>query len=162
MSRLQNFRRKPIALLDGFAVQAATIADATPYAAIPLQAPPRISAGDPMPHGTDAVLPLDAVIHDGGGAAAIASVAPGEGVLPAGGDAMPDTPLRRAGSRVRSLDIPAMSALGIGRVSIRVPRIGIGFAGTIGPFSVHAAVSNAGPKYLRCRRRSGRQCCTAG
>ena len=90
----------PIALRDGFAVEAAAIADASPYAPLPFASPPRrIDAGEPLPAGTDAVAPLDAVMLRGDRAEAIAAVAPGEGVLPAGGDATPRTPLRRAGER---------------------------------------------------------------
>jgi molybdopterin biosynthesis enzyme len=49
-------------------------------------------------------------------------VAPGDGVLPAGGDAMPGA-LRLAGARLRRLDVALMQALGVERVMIREPRV---------------------------------------
>jgi molybdopterin biosynthesis enzyme len=83
----------------------------------------RIDAGDAMPSGTDAVAPLDAIALRGDRAEAIAAIAPGEGVLQAGGDAAPTTVLRRAGARLRAIDVAAMAAAGIAEVSIRSPRI---------------------------------------
>src|SRR5580692_7415969 len=97
----------PIALLDGYAVEAAAMADAGPYAPLPLPSKPqRVNAGEPLPPGTDAV-------------------APGEGTLPAGGDAASDKPLRRAGERLRGLDVAAMAAAGIADVAVREPRLHI-------------------------------------
>jgi molybdopterin molybdotransferase len=81
---------RPIALRDGFAVAAAELADAGPYAPLPLSLTARrIDTGEALPNGTDAVAPLDAIALRGDRAEAIAAVAPGEGVLPAGGDAAP-------------------------------------------------------------------------
>ena len=79
---------RPIALRDGFAVAAAEIADAGPYAPMPLTLTARrIDTGDLLPRGTDAVAPLDAIALRGTRAEAVAGVAPGDGVLAAGGDA---------------------------------------------------------------------------
>jgi molybdopterin biosynthesis enzyme len=83
----------------------------------------RIDAGEPLPGATDAVLPLDAVVQRADRAEAVATVAAGDGVLPAGGDARTRTPLRRAGERVRAIDIAIMAAAGIKDVTIRAPRI---------------------------------------
>jgi molybdopterin biosynthesis enzyme len=116
----------PIALCDGFAVAAAAIVDAGPYAPIPFASlPHRIVAGEPLPAGTDAVMPLDAVTFRGHRAEAIAAVSPGEGMLPAGGDAGPLAPLRRAGERLRDLDIAVMAAAGVAGATIRSPRLRI-------------------------------------
>jgi molybdopterin biosynthesis enzyme len=116
----------PIALRDGFAVTAAAIADASPYAPLPFAAMPRrIDAGEPLPGGSDAVAPLDAVNIRGDRAEAIAAIAPGEGVLAAGGDALARTPLRRAGERLRGVDVAALTAAGITEVSVRQPRLRI-------------------------------------
>jgi molybdopterin molybdotransferase len=115
-----------IALRDGFAVEAAAIADAGPYTPVPLTLiARRIDAGDAMPSGTDAVAPLDAVVLRGDRAEAIAAIAPGEGVLQAGGDAAPATVLRRAGTRLRAIDVAVVAAAGIAEVSIRSPRIAV-------------------------------------
>ncbi len=116
----------PIALRDGFAVEANTIADASSYTPVPLPLPiRRIDVGEPMPEGTDAVLPFDAVIPRGEQAEAVASVFAGEGMLPAGGDAAPHSLMRRAGERMRSIDITAVDAAGIKSVLIRQPRIAV-------------------------------------
>ncbi len=121
---------RPIALRDGFPVDAATVADAGPYAPVPL--PPtarRIDVGEALPSDTDAVLPLDAVTLRGHRAEAVAAVTAGEGVLPNGGDATPRTPLRRAGQSARAIDIAVMAAAGIKDVTVRAPRIHIVYGG---------------------------------
>ena len=53
---------------------------------------------------------------------ALAAVAPGEGVLPAGADAAPGV-LRLTGGRLRKIDVAALTALGVKRVLIREPRV---------------------------------------
>ncbi len=130
----------PIALRDGFGVEAAALADAGPY--MPVALPPtarRIDVGEPMPAGCDAVLPVDAVALRGGRVEALAAVAPGEGVLAAGDDATPRTPLRRAGERLRGIDIAVIAAAGIETVNVRAPRVGIVRAGPTQPRIVEAA-----------------------
>jgi molybdopterin molybdotransferase len=113
-----------IALRDGYAVEAAAITDSSSYAPAPFVAPPpQVDTGAPMPDGTDAVAPLDAVTMRGECAEAIAAVAPGEGVLPAGGDAPPRAVLRRAGDQMRALDIAVAASAGIANVTIRKPRL---------------------------------------
>jgi molybdopterin biosynthesis enzyme len=84
--------------------------------------PQRVDVGEPLPRGTDAVAPVDAVNDRD---EAIAAVSPGEGVLAAGGDCTPRTPLRRAGERVRAIDIAVIAAAGIAEVTVRSPRIRI-------------------------------------
>jgi molybdopterin molybdotransferase len=117
---------RPIALRDGFPVSAATVADAGPYAPVPLPLTVRrIDAGEALPSDADAVLPLDAVTLRGHRAEAVAAVTAGEGVLPNGGDATPRTPLRRAGQSARAIDIAVMAAAEIKDVTIRAPRIHI-------------------------------------
>jgi molybdopterin molybdotransferase len=131
-----------IALRDGFAVDAGAIGHAGPYTPVPLTLTARrIDAGDPMPDSTDAVLPLDAVVLRGKSAEAIATVSPGEGVLPAGGDAVPQTPLRRAGQRVRVVDIAAIPAARIEATAVREPSIGIALGGVGGTAVINAALS---------------------
>jgi molybdopterin biosynthesis enzyme len=115
-----------IALRDGFAVEAAAIADAGPYSPVPFALKPQwVDVGEPLPNGTDAVVPFDAVKARVDRAEAIAGVTPGEGVLPAGGDCTPRTPLRRAGESVRAIDIAVIAAAGIAEVTVRSPRIHI-------------------------------------
>jgi molybdopterin biosynthesis enzyme len=117
---------RAIALRDGYAVAAGDIADAGPYTPVPLTlAARRIDTGEALPKGTDAVAPLDAIALRGNRAEAVAAVAPGEGVLPICGDAAPATALRRAGDRLRTLDLAAIAAAGIAEVTIRSPRLAL-------------------------------------
>jgi molybdopterin biosynthesis enzyme len=113
-----------IALRDGWAVSSEAMRDAGSYARTPLPyVPARVDAGESIPAQCDTVAPLDSVIVANGRAEALASVTPGEGLLPAGGDADPARPLRRAGERLRASDIAVLGALGIAHVSVRAPRI---------------------------------------
>lgn len=133
---------QPIALRDGYAVNSTAVADAGAYAPVPLVLPPhRIEVGEPLPDGADAILPLDAVVFRGDHAEAIAAVAAGEGVLPAGGDATAQAPLRHTGERVRSIDIAAMHAAGLEGVSIREPRIAVILGGEPGSRVLRAALA---------------------
>jgi molybdopterin biosynthesis enzyme len=117
---------RAIALRDGFAVAAGDIADAGPYAPVPLTLTARrIDTGEALPNGTDSVAPLDAIALRGDRAEAVAAVAPGEGVLPAGGDTAPGAALRRVGERLRAVDVAAMAAAGIAEVTIRSPRLAL-------------------------------------
>jgi molybdopterin molybdotransferase len=113
----------PVALRDGWALRSEETLDAGSYAPAPLVTRPvEVAAGQELPPGFDAVAPLDAVTLSGSGQA-LAAVAPGEGVLPAGADAKPGTVLRRAGQKLRASDVAAMRALGIAQVSIRAPHV---------------------------------------
>jgi molybdopterin molybdotransferase len=134
-----------IALRDGFAVDAGAIGDAGPYAPVPLTLTARrIDAGDPMPDGTDAVLPLDAVMLRGKSAETTTTVAPGEGVLLAGGDARPQKPLRRAGQRMRVVDLGSIQAARIEAAAVREPSIGVALGGVGGTAVINAALSMLG------------------
>jgi molybdopterin biosynthesis enzyme len=113
-----------VALRDGCAVDAEATRDAGPYAPLTLQTTPhRVDAFAALPPGTDAVAPLDAVTAIGGTVQIMAPVAPGEGVLPVGGDAEAGTILRKAGSQLRASDVATLTAAGVGTVSVRQPRI---------------------------------------
>lgn len=132
----------PIALRDGFAVDSAQVTDASPYAPATLPFPPhRIDVGQPLPSDADAVLPLDAVMLRGGRAEAVAAVAAGGGVLPAGGDATPCRPLRRAGERVRTVDIAAMRAAGVADIAIREPRVSVALGSAAGSAVIDTALA---------------------
>jgi molybdopterin molybdotransferase len=133
---------RAIALRDGFAVNAGAIGDAGPYTPVPLTLTARrLDAGDPLPDGADAVLPLDAVTLRRNSAEALATVSPGEGVLLAGGDAVPQMPLRRAGQRVRVVDIGAMAAVRVQAAAVREPSIGVALGGVGGAAAINAALS---------------------
>jgi molybdopterin molybdotransferase len=114
------------ALRDGWAVSADRVTDAGPYAPALLEPSPLwVEAGQPMPSGTDAVLPVDAVAITKTGAEAHASAAPGEGVLAAGGDIAAGAILRRVGQILRPGDVAVLTAAGIRSVSVRAPRVKI-------------------------------------
>ncbi len=119
-----------IALCDGYAVEASAFADAGPYSPVALQTAVRqVDAGDELPRGCDAVLPADAIVLRGGRIEAVAPVTPGAGVLGAGDDATPRTPLRLAGERLRSHDVAVLAAAGVEEVAVRAPRIHIAAGG---------------------------------
>jgi molybdopterin molybdotransferase len=123
----------PLALRDGWAVSSDAVADAGTYAPAPFAAvPSRVDVGDTLPAPADAVAPLDAVVIREGGAEAIAAVSPGEGALPAQADAAAGAVLRHAGQRLRLVDVAILCALGINRVTIRVPRLRLARAATRG------------------------------
>jgi molybdopterin molybdotransferase len=95
---------------------------------MPVALPPkarRTDAGEALPSDCDAVLPGDAVTLRGGRIETVAPVAPAEGVLPAGDDAVPGTPLRVAGEQLRLLDTAVMEAAGIETVVVRAPRVSV-------------------------------------
>jgi molybdopterin biosynthesis enzyme len=85
------------------------------------QEPGWLETGDALPSGADAVAPVDAIAWQGGLAEAIAPVAPGEGVLPVGGDVGACAMLRSAGTRLRRSDIAVLTVAGIGNVAVRAP-----------------------------------------
>jgi molybdopterin molybdotransferase len=124
--------------MDGFAVRAADAATGAVLALSPAfaaagSAPPLlapgtalpIATGAPLPHGADAVVPIedttpvaDAVVRidDGVGA--------GEHVFPAGEDALPGQLLVRAGTRLAPADLGVLAAAGIAHPAVRLqPRV---------------------------------------
>jgi len=114
----------PLALIDGWALNADLTRDAGGYAPAPLpQLPVRVEVGEPMPVGTDCVAPLDTVQVTQARAEALAAINAGDGVLPAGGDCDGATPLRRTGERLHPLDLAALACAGVTEVSVRMPRL---------------------------------------
>jgi len=115
---------RPVALIDGWAVRAEFVADAGPYAPMPLSpAPAWVNAGDALPGEADAVLPGDAVTVSGKLAEAHASATAGEGVLAAGADAAPGQVLLSSGEKLRAADVAALQAIGVARAMVREPRV---------------------------------------
>jgi molybdopterin molybdotransferase len=74
------------ALRSGYAVTALDLTGASAALPIPLVAAVPVLPGDPMPPGTDAVLPSDGVETMPMGVAAIRPIAPGEGIRRSGHD----------------------------------------------------------------------------
>jgi molybdopterin molybdotransferase len=101
-----------IALRDGVALSADATLDASSYAPVPLPgAPAFVEVGDALPAGADAVAPLDTVELRGAVAQALAPLAPGDGVLPQGGDTTPGDVIGRKGMCLRATDLAVMFAL---------------------------------------------------
>lgn len=110
------------ALRDGFAVEAASVGGASPYAPITLAPPPPwIEAGEGLPTGTDAVL-----LPEGyEGAAVVADVAVREGVRAPGEEIGAGEILLSAGGRIGSLQLLGLAAAGLESVNVRLPRLQI-------------------------------------
>ncbi len=114
----------PLALRDGWAVDAEATRDAGPYAPLTLQpSPQRVEAFAALPAGTDAVASLDSVTAIGDLMQIMAPAASGENVLPPGADAQQTVVLRKAGSQLRARDCAVLAAAGMKEVSIRQPRV---------------------------------------
>ena len=115
-----------LALRDGFAVRSDSTLDASSYAPAPLSPAPRhVETGEAMPANTDAVAAIDTVQVRGGQVAALAAVAPGDGVLAPDTDVAKDLKLRLSGAQLRAIDIALLATLGIERVAVRQPRVRI-------------------------------------
>jgi len=110
------------ALRDGFAVEAASVGGASPYAPVMLVSPPPwIEAGAGLPAGTDAVLLPEG--FEGG--AVVADVAVREGVRAPGEEIGAGEILIAAGSRIGALQRLGLAAAGLDSVSVRLPRLRI-------------------------------------
>ena len=115
---------RPLALRDGWAVRAEDTTDAGSYApALLATLPTRMDAGDALPETADAVAPLDSIKLRQGAAEALTVLAPGDGVLLAGGDTEKDELLLPAGRPLRRIDIATLRALDIAEVMVREPRV---------------------------------------
>jgi molybdopterin biosynthesis enzyme len=115
--------RVPVALRDGWAVKSELTTDASPYGPAALPAALWINVGEPLPAGTDAVAESDVIVIRDGGAQAVAPIAAGDGVLPAGTDADPRTTLRLEGKLISKLSAAVLAAAGIAQVRVRQPGV---------------------------------------
>lgn len=121
------------AALDGFAVEAQRSVGASAYnpLAVPAAA---VAAGDPLPAGMDAVVPLAAAEPGGpGNALLVEPVAPSENIERQGAVAAPDAILAAAGTRLAVPHLGLLAAAGIAEVAaVRQPRVAILLAGPVG------------------------------
>jgi molybdopterin biosynthesis enzyme len=83
-------------------------------------------------------------------AEAMAGAAPGDGVLPTGADADTQQPLRRAGQRLRDLDVAILCATKVARVSVREPRVRV-----ISAAPIEAAADVVGPLIAQAVNAAG-------
>ena len=120
------------AALDGFAVRARESLGSSSYnpLSLPLIA---VSAGDALPAGTDAVVPLEHGQPDEPGRVVLVEAAvPGDNVDRQGAVAAAGTILTQAGTRLAAHHIGLLAAGGFARASIvRQPRVRIIVAGSI-------------------------------
>jgi molybdopterin molybdotransferase len=107
---------------DGWAVSADAATDASSYNPLALPGAGRVDSGAPLPAGTDAVAGDDSVIPRNGGAAIIAPVAPGEGVLLTGAD-LDGNSVLPGGRRLTAIQAAVLAAAGIDRIAVRMPRL---------------------------------------
>jgi molybdopterin molybdotransferase len=132
------------AMMDGFAVVAEDTHGATSYNPLPLcilgtclPSTPfpgnvvsgtavRIMTGAPIPHGADAVLPIEVAHVDGQRVLALDEVSPGKHVGQLGEDVREGDVVLRAGRFLRPQDIGMLSSLGFNEVDVvRRPRVRI-------------------------------------
>jgi molybdopterin molybdotransferase len=141
-----------IALRDGYAVRAESVADAGAYAPVPLRpAPDWVEVGEPVPGPADALLDPEAVVVDGEAAQVLLPVGSGDGVLVAGSDAVEGEVLCGAGGCLRDTDAAVLHAVGVLRVAVRVPHVRIICANP----SVSAATDFVAPLIANAISRAG-------
>lgn len=109
-----------VAARDGFAVEAAGIGGASPYAPVPLaRRPAWIEAGEALPPGADAVLPPEGLeAHS-----AVADLAAREGTRGPGEDFSTGDRLLREGERIGPLHLLALAMAGRETVAVRMPHL---------------------------------------
>ncbi len=111
---------------DGVAVASADTLGAGSYNPVPLLNAVPVSAGDPLPPGADAVLPVETVQMGSGFTEALGSVAPGEGVERRGDGLRAGAVLLEAGRVLRPQDLGLLAALGVESVTVAArPRVRI-------------------------------------
>jgi molybdopterin biosynthesis enzyme len=109
-----------VALRGGYAVRAGDTVGASSYNPVFLgNLPPKVGVGDTLPEGSDAILPFDALSVEAGVVQVCQCIAPGESVRWPGGDASQAEILRKAGDRVRSIDVACGLTAGIDSCSVR-------------------------------------------
>ncbi|AWK87727.1 molybdopterin-binding protein [Azospirillum thermophilum] len=106
---------------DGFAVAAADTLGAGSYNPVPLPSALPVSAGQPLPPGCDAVLPVEAVSHAAGLVEALDAVAPGAGVERRGAALRTGATVLQPGRRLCAADVGLLGGLGLAAVCV-VPR----------------------------------------
>jgi molybdopterin molybdotransferase len=130
------------AMMDGFAVRAASVAGAAPYNPLPLELigevfPGRpfaarvgpgqavkIMTGAPLPAGADAVLPAELAEFDGRQVRAHGEVSPGKHVGMVAEDVAAGATVLAAGRRLRPQDLGVISSIGVAAVEcVRLPRV---------------------------------------
>lgn len=132
------------AMMDGFAVRAASVAGASPYNQLTLtlvgeafparafsgQVGPgqtvKIMTGAPLPEGADAVLPAERAEFDGTRVRASGDVSPGKHVSRTGEDVSAGSTVFEQGRQLRPQDLGVLSSIGVATIPCIVrPRVSI-------------------------------------
>jgi molybdopterin biosynthesis enzyme len=113
------------ALVAGFAVSALDLTGASPQVPVRLGQVSGVLSGDPLPPGTDAVLPGDGVETGPAGPEAIRPVAPGHGVRRAGHDGREGAVIVPAGARLQAWHALAAGLAGVERCAVRRARVAV-------------------------------------
>ena len=117
---------RAVAIVDGWALRSDETLGSGGYAPAALATvPQRIDAGAPLPPECDCVVPPDAVRMSGSQAEVLAEIAPGEGVLAAGGDHDGAAPIAKAGARLTPMQAAAFAVLGVPNLLVRKPRLAL-------------------------------------
>jgi len=111
------------ALRAGYAVSALDLVGASSETPLPLPNHTPVVAGQPLPAGTDAVLPADCVEPGPVGLDAIRPVHPGEGVRRAGHDGRAGERLADAGTRVTATHLLLAELCGLATLPVRRVRV---------------------------------------
>ncbi len=134
---------RPLARRSGIAVRAEETLGAGPYGAVPLSLAQPVPAGAALPEGADAVLAREAIEETGGIVAATEPAAPGDGAMPAGGDAAEGALLVPYGTVLGPPQIAVAAALGRDCLTVRAePRVAIRLDGPAG-IMLRAAVGDS-------------------
>lgn len=134
----QNLPAGLTALRDGYAVATALVGGAAPHAPVLLaRPPPWIEAGEPLPPGTDAVLPPEGL----DGRFVVADLGPGEGTHGPGADLAAGAALLTAGERIGPGHILALAAIGHSAVAVRQPVLRLVATGTPQPDALSPALA---------------------
>ncbi|ANV99876.1 molybdopterin-binding protein [Bradyrhizobium icense] len=126
MPPLKTHPPRDIAAADGYAFCARDLVGASSYSPLPLSAPPAwVEAGEAMPDGCDCVLDSDSLDISGPLPQVLAEAIPGQGVRRAGSDIAAGSPVAEAGRPVLPRHLLIARAVGMERLKVRRPRLGI-------------------------------------
>lgn len=115
-----------VALRRGYAVRAADLVGASPYAPAWLDAPlPLVAVGQTLPPGADAVLPPEAAEPRGGGIEITQAVAVGHDIRRIAEDAARGARLCQPGRILTALDAACARAAGLTEAAVRPVRLSI-------------------------------------
>jgi len=125
MPPLEVSPSRDIAIADGWALRSSDLVGASSYSPVPLtNLPVWVEAGDAMPHGCDCVVAADSVEESGPLLQVLAEAIPGQGVRRTGGDIAAGS-IVEAGRCIGPLDLLLARKTGLGKLSVRRPRLRI-------------------------------------